>query len=114
MAFGQANDLAEELLVDLAEDFGGQNGEFVGAVGIIKTRMIFLRTSSSIVKLGRELVGRLDAVFFFLKMEQAGVVTLVGFAKELTQPAVSVLAVEQRLESAVILDARGPRRCAGR
>ena len=36
VAFGKADNLAEELLVDLSEDFGGQNGKLVGAVGIIE------------------------------------------------------------------------------
>ena len=36
VAGGQADDLAEELLVDLAEDVGGQDGELVGAVGVVE------------------------------------------------------------------------------
>ena len=33
---GQADDLAQELLVDLAEDIGGHHGELVGAVGVVQ------------------------------------------------------------------------------
>src|SRR3989304_5068936 len=36
MAFGEPDDLAQELLVHLAEDFGGKHREFVGALGIIE------------------------------------------------------------------------------
>lgn len=30
---GEADDLAEELFIDLAENVGGEDGELVGAVG---------------------------------------------------------------------------------
>ncbi len=33
---GEADDLAEELLVDLPEDVGGEDGELVGAVGVVE------------------------------------------------------------------------------
>ena len=33
---GQPDHLAQELLVDLAEDLGGQHGELVGAVGVVE------------------------------------------------------------------------------
>ena len=36
MPCGEADDLAEELLVDLAEDVGGQDGELVRAFGIVE------------------------------------------------------------------------------
>ena len=32
----EPDDLAEELLVDLAEDFGRQDGELVGAFGVVE------------------------------------------------------------------------------
>ena len=36
VAVGEADDFAEELLIDLAEHVGGENGEFVGTVGKIE------------------------------------------------------------------------------
>jgi hypothetical protein len=36
MAGGKPDDFAEELLVDLAEDVGGQDRELVGAVRVVE------------------------------------------------------------------------------
>ena len=67
--------------------------------------MIFLRTAVIDLKFGRELVWRFGAIFFLLKIKQTGVVTLVGFAKELVQPAISVFAIQQRLQAPIHFNA---------
>ncbi len=82
VAGGQADDLAEELLVDLAEDVGGQDGELVGAVGIVQAREDVLEGLVVDGQLGRQLVGAFVPVLFPLEVEQAGVVAVVGLAKE--------------------------------
>ena len=41
----------------------------------------------------REIVRRFDAIFFFLEMEQAGVVTFVGFAEKTLKSRIGVLAI---------------------
>ena len=64
-----------------------------------------LRTLSSIFRPRREVVGRLGAVLFRAEVEEAGVVAVVGLVVEIPEPAVDILAVEQRLQLAVGLDA---------
>src|SRR5439155_19847786 len=104
MAFGEPDDFAEKLLVNLTENIGWQNGKFVGAVWIIETPDDFLEDGIVDFELGREVVGRFDAIFFLLKIKQTGVVTLVGFAKELVQSAISVVAIQKRLQSPINFD----------
>ena len=36
MSFGETDDFAEELLVDLAENICRENGEFVGLIGVVE------------------------------------------------------------------------------
>jgi len=36
VGFGEGDDFAEELFIDLTEDVGGEDGEFVGGVGIVE------------------------------------------------------------------------------
>ena len=104
MAFGEANDFAEKLLVNLAEDVRGQHGKFVRALRIIKTADNFLENRVIDFETGGEIVRRLDAILLFLKMKEAGVVTLVSFAKELPHACIGMLAIQQRLEPSVDFD----------
>ena len=60
-------------------------------------------TLSSTDKIGRQLVRRLAATLL-LKMEQPRVVLLVGPMKHLDQPRIDGLAVEERLQPAVVFD----------
>ena len=71
------------MFVNLAEDIGGQHGELVGTVRIIEAADNSLEGGIVDLEFGREIVGRLDPISFFLKIEQTGVVTLVRFPKEL-------------------------------
>jgi hypothetical protein len=97
VAFGKPDDFTEKLLINLAENVRRQNRKFVRAIGILETPDNFLKHGVIDFELGREIVRRLNAIFFFLKIKQTGVVPLIGFAKELVQPAIRVFAVEQRL-----------------
>ena len=47
VAFGQADDFAEELLVDLAEDVGREDGEVVGLIRGSRGRLMMSRRSLS-------------------------------------------------------------------
>ncbi len=105
MSFGEADDFAEELFVDLTEDVGGENRELVRAVGIIKSTNDSLENGIVDSELGCEVVRRFDPIFFLLKVKQTGIVTLVSLAKELVQPAISVFPVEQHLQATIALDA---------
>jgi hypothetical protein len=104
VAGGEADDFAEELLVDLAEDFGRHGGEFVGALGVVQPAEDVLEDFVVQVEVGGELVGRLAAALA-LEVEQAGVVLFVGAVEELDEPFVGAFAVEERLEAAVLFDA---------
>src|SRR5436853_4335377 len=81
--------------------------------GIIEASDDVLEDGIVDLELGREIVRRFDAVSLLLKIKQTRVVTLVGFAKELVQPAISVFAIQQTLAIANTLQCVDPRRCAG-
>ena len=73
--------------------------------GIIEASDDVLEDGIVDLELGREIVRRFDAVSLLLKIKQTRVVTLVGFAKELVQPAISVFAIQQRLQSSIHFNA---------
>ncbi len=73
--------------------------------GIIEASDDVLEDGIVDLELGREIVRRFDAVSLLLKIKQTRVVTLVGFAKELVQPAISVFAIQQRLQSPIHFNA---------
>ena len=66
----QADDLAEELLVDLAENLRRQHRKLVGAVGIVQALEDLLERLVVDVQAGRQLVGRLGAVLFLVKWKR--------------------------------------------
>ncbi len=105
MAFGQANHLAEELLVDLPEDVGGKHGKLVWAIGVVEAFDDVLEDGVIDVQAGREFVGCVGALLFLLEVEQAGVVAIVGAAKDGQQTVVDLGAVDLAAELGVGLDA---------
>ncbi len=100
----QADDLAQELLVHLAQDVRRQDGELVGAVRVVQAAEDVLQQLVIHGETEGQLIGRLGTALLGSEVEQAGVVPLVGAAEELGQPAVDVLAVQQGLERPVLLD----------
>ena len=92
------------MLIHLAEDIRGQDGEFVRAVRIVEPLDDLLENAVVDLQPWGEIIGRLDPVLLFLKMEEARVVAFVSLAKELSHPVVGVLAIEQGLEPAVDFD----------
>jgi hypothetical protein len=96
MAFSEPNDFAEKLFVNLAENVRRQNRKFIWALGMLEAADNALENGIIDLKPRREVIRRLNAIFFFLKMEKPGVVTFVGFAKEPVEASVGVLAVKQR------------------
>ena len=105
MPCGEADDLAEELLVHLAEDVGGEDGELVGAFGIVEPLDDVFQRLVVDLDLGGEGVGFFVAVFLFLEVEQAGVVPVVGLGEELDEALIGIGPVLEGLEPAVFLDA---------
>src|SRR5207237_7199718 len=93
MAFCEPDDFAEKLFVNLAENVGRQDRKFVWTFGIIESPDDFLKNGIVDIEPRREIVRRFDAIFFFLEMEQAGVVTFVGFAEKTLKSRIGVLAI---------------------
>ena len=104
MALGEADDLAEELLVDVAEDFGGQDGELVRAVGIIERADDVFEYGVVDVEAGGERVG-FAAAFLMREVEEAGVIFFVGTGVEFRQAVVNIFSVEQAAQLPVWFDA---------
>ena len=105
MPGGESDDLAEKLLIHLAQDVGREDGEFVGAFGIVKPVDDVFQRFVVNGDVRREFVRIFVTVFLPLKMEQPGVVPVVGLTEELHEPFVDVRAVQLHLEPAVFLDA---------
>lgn len=105
MAGRQADHFAQELFVDLAQDFAGEDREFVGARGVVEVAKDFFERLVVEDEPGREGVGRLGAAFFGVEVEEAGVVAVVSFAEELGELFVNRRLVEERLQPAVGFDA---------
>ena len=104
VGFGEGDDFAEELFIDLAEDVGGEDGEFVGGVGVVE---VFEDVFEGFVVDGEgvgEGVGGVGAVFFGLEVEEAGVVAFVGAVVEGEESFIDVGAVEEGLELGVGFD----------
>ena len=104
VARGEPDDLAQELLVHLAQDVGGQDGELVRAVRVVEAAEDVLEDLVVHHQAEGQLVGRLGPALLGAEVEQARVVPLVGAAEQLAQPGVDVRAVEESLEPAVGLD----------
>ena len=102
MAGGQPDDLAEELLVDLAEDVGRHHVENVGAIGVVEALEDLLQRFVVEGECVREPVG-LAAILLGVEVEQAGIVAVVREGEEFLQPAVDAGAVRQFFQSAVSL-----------
>ncbi len=77
--------LPRNLLVDLAEDIGGQDGKLVGAVGVVQVGEDVLERLVVEHQTRGERVGGIGLVLLVAEVEQAGVVALVGLAEELAQ-----------------------------
>jgi len=100
----QADDLAEELLVDLPQDVGGQDAELVGTLGVVQPADDVLEGFVVDRQRRREAIGRAGTAFLLGEVEQPRVVTGIGLAEELLETAVGAAAVEQSLQAAVGFD----------
>jgi len=105
MRGGEADDGAAELLVDLAEDIGGEDGELVGAFGVVEAGDDVLEGLVVDVEPEGELVGGFGAVLFAGEVKDARVVAFVGAAEELGEAGVDARAVGDGLDAGVGLDA---------
>ena len=76
MARGEPDDLAEELLIDLAEDVGGHDGELVGAVGVVQAAQDGLQHLVVNGQVEGHLVSA-GASPLRLEMEEPGIVAVV-------------------------------------
>ena len=69
MARGETNDLAEELLIDLAEDFRGQDREFVGTLGIVEPSENLFEHLVVDLQTGSQIVGRFGSILFLMEVK---------------------------------------------
>ncbi len=105
MAGREGDDLAEELLIDLAEDFSGQDGKFVGAFGIVERFEDGFEDFVVDGQRGSQFVGTFGTIFFVAEVEQAGVVTVIGGAETRKQTRIDIGAVDKGQKLAVSFDA---------
>jgi hypothetical protein len=105
VAVGQVNDLAEELLIDVAEGVGRDDGEGVGALRVIEGRDDFLKDGVVEREAEREAVGGLVAALLGLEVEETGVVAQVGVAADVAEARVDLGAGGEGLELTETLDA---------
>lgn len=100
----EGDDFAEKAFVDLAEDVGGEDGEFVGAFGRVEVFEDGLELAVADGQAKRDRVGVFSAGFG-LEVEQAGVVLGIRGAEAFLQAVVDVRAVGQGQERAGLFDA---------
>ena len=105
MAFGQADDLAEELLVHLAEDVRREGREDVGRLGVVEAPDDVPEELVVYVEGEGEFVRRFVAVFLGSEVEEAGVVAGVGLLEKLRQAGIDAVAVDEGAEAAIVFDA---------
>ena len=88
MALGQPDDLAQEPLINRAQDLDGQHAEVIGRpefeIEALQDRFDHLVVDGEI---RRDPVGRVGDAGFLLKMKQARVVFFVGFAAQVAHEA---------------------------
>ena len=63
MAVGKADDLAEELLVNLPENIGGENGKLIRAVGVIQATDNVFQGLVVYVEAKGQFIGQIAALF---------------------------------------------------
>ena len=95
----------QELLIDLTENFRGEDRELIGALGVIEPAQNILEHIVVDLQPRGEVIGRFGSVFFLAEMKEAGVVAVVGLFVEIAQTAIDVLAVEERLKLGIGFDA---------
>lgn len=100
VAGGQADNLAQKLLVHTAQDVGAQHAELVGAVRVVQAGQNLLERS--VVKLHDW--GQAIAVGGGVEIEQARIVCGVGLAIELDQAGVDTGLLGQLEQAAIRLD----------
>ena len=105
MAFGEADDLAEELLVHLAEDVRREGGEDVGRLGVVEAPDDVPEELVVYVKGKGEFVGGFMAALLGFEMEEAGVVAGVGLLEKLGKARIDAVAVGEGAEAAIVFDA---------
>jgi hypothetical protein len=104
VAGGEADDLAEELLIHPAEDVGGQNGEFIRGIRVVEPPEDLLERLVVDGEAQRESIRRRGAPLLLPEMKQAGVIPVVGPVEDLDETLINAGAVEEPLELAVGLD----------
>lgn len=105
VAAGEADGLAEELLIDLAEDVGGEDGKLVGRVGVVEVLDDVLEHLVVERELGGEAVGGVVTALLLFEMEEVGVVAVVGAAELLVEAGPDVATVKQHIQPPVVFGA---------
>ena len=104
MPLCQADDLPEELLVDLPEDLRGDSRELIRALRIVEAADDRLQHIIIDNKRERQRIRRLVPPRLLLKVEQPRVIPVVGMTEEITEPLVDLVAEKQLLQRPIRLD----------
>ena len=70
MSGGQADDFSQELLIDLAEDIGREDGKLVRTIGIVKALEYIFEHFVIDKEMHREFIGRFLAVLFGVEVKE--------------------------------------------
>src|SRR5215210_5635754 len=104
-AGGKTDHLPEELLVDLPQHINREHAELVGTLRVVQATDYPLEYPVVYVQRERQGVGLFLAVALAPEVEQARVVAVVGLPEQLAQTPVDVVAVQERHQASVVLDA---------
>ena len=102
---GEADDLAQELLIDLPKDIGGQHRELIRAFGVIQVGKQILERFIINRQTQGEGVGCISLPFLCPEVEQSGVIAIIGITEKLAQAGIDITPVEQSLQLSIKLDA---------
>jgi len=101
----EPDDLAEKLLVDLAEDVRRQHAELIRALGIVEAPEDVLEGLVVDSQAERQPIGSVGAAPLGLEVEEARVVAVIGLDVDFPQARVDVLAVHEAAQAPVGLNA---------
>jgi hypothetical protein len=101
----EVDDLAEKLLVDVAEAIGWDDGKRIRALRPVERADDLAQHGVVEGEAQRELVGRFLAAFFGSEVEKAGAVAKVGALEDLAEARIDFPAGGEAEELAVGLDA---------
>ena len=105
VACGQADDFAEKLFVNAAEDVRAEHGKFVRAIRVVEVLENLFERFVVDAQMQRQFVRCAGTLLLLREMEQAGVVALIRRAEQSAQAVVNIDAILQGHQLAIRLNA---------